>query len=278
MTTAAHRADLRGLIWFYVLATAVTWVCYIPLVLDAHGRLSIDLDLQSLLGLTAIMAPTLTACVLAAVRGGRGELRRLLDMAVRVRFAARWYLVVLLVPFAVPLAAVAVESLLSGTAPAAWLVAPTTWTLATFWMAAVGEDLGWRGYALTRALGQWGPVKASVVHGSLWALWHLPMFFMPGTAQNDQVFPMFLLQLIGATMIFVRIFIGTGGSVAAMMLMHATANLAFNTVPVFATEGGNPTRAALVSVIYLLAGVVALATLPRRTSPTAGVTTVTEAA
>ena len=42
------------------------------------------------------------------------------------------------VPFAVPLTAVALDALLSGTAPAAWLIAPTAQTLATFWIAATG--------------------------------------------------------------------------------------------------------------------------------------------
>ena len=196
---------------------------------------------------------------------GIQALRRLLGMALRLRFGIRWYLLALGVPFAVPLTAVAVDALLSGTAPAAWLVAPTAQTLATFWIAAIGEDLGWRGYALSRALGRWRPSTACLVHGTLWAAWHLPMFFMPGTAQSDQVFPVFMLQIIGATMIFTRLFVATGGSVAAMMLMHAAANLAFNTVPVFATEGGNGTRTLLVSLLYLGAGAVALATLPRRT-------------
>src|SRR5690606_34361212 len=206
--------------------------------------------------------PTSSPCLRAAARGVGRELRGLLGRPVRVRFRPRWYLLALGVPFAVPLAAVALDALLSGTAPAAWLVAPTAQTLATFWIAAIGEDLGWRGYALSRALGRWRPVTACVVHGALWALWHLPMFFMPGTAQSDQMFPIFVLQLIGATMIFTRLFLATGGSVAAMMLMHAAANLAFNTVPVFATEGGNGTRTLLVSLLYLAAGAVAMATPP----------------
>lgn len=264
MRTDAPRADVRGLTWFYVVAIAVTWACYTPVVLAAHGRVGIDEGTRGLLGLAAILAPTVTACVLAAARGGRRELRRLLGMAVRVRFGPGWYLLAVAVPFAVPLAAVAIDAALAGTAPAAWLVAPTAQTLATFWIAAIGEDLGWRGYALSRALDRWRPATACTVHGALWALWHLPMFLLPGTAQADQTFPLFTLQLIGATMIFTRLFVATGGSVAAMMLMHAAANLAFNTVPVFATEGGNGTRALLVSVLYLAAGAVALVTSPRR--------------
>src|SRR5690606_25379066 len=156
--------------------------------------------------------PTSSPCLRAAARGVGRELRGLLGRPVRVRFRPRWYLLALGVPFAVPLAAVATDALLSGTAPAAWLVAPTAQTLATFWIAAIGEDLGWRGYALSRALDQWGPVKANLIHGPVWALWHLPMFFMPGTAQADQMFLMFVVQIVGATMIFTRIFIGTGGS------------------------------------------------------------------
>src|SRR5690606_26176005 len=198
------RADIRGLLWFYVVATAITWLCYVPIVLAARNGAPLRTDVHGLLGLVAVLAPSLTACVLAGVRGGRRELRRLLGMALRLRFRARWYLLVLTVPFAVPLAAVALDALLSGTAPAAWLVAPTAQTLATFWIAAIGEDLGWRGYALSRALDRWGPVTASLIHGPVWALWHLPMFFIPGTAQADQTFAMFAVQVTGATMIFTR--------------------------------------------------------------------------
>src|SRR5690606_34803061 len=117
---------------FYGLATAVTWLCYVPIVLAARDGGPVRTDAHALLGLIAVLAPSLTACVLAGVRGGRRELRRLFGMALRLRFRARWYLLVVTVPFAVPLAAVALDALLSGTAPAAWLVAPAAQTLATF--------------------------------------------------------------------------------------------------------------------------------------------------
>jgi pyruvate carboxylase len=55
-------------------------------------------------------------------------------------------------------------------------------------------------------------------------------------------------------MIFTRVFLATRGSVLAMILMRAAANLAFNTVPVFATEGGNDTRTLLLALLYLVAG------------------------
>lgn len=264
MTTRDSRRIMGDVVWFIGLTTAVTWLCYLPLILAARATGELDRESPlALLGLLAVLAPTLTACALAAVRGGRQELRRLLGSAVRWRFPLRWYLVVLLVPFAVPLAAVAADAAVSGNAPTVWLAAPAAQTLATFCVAPIGEDLGWRGYALSRMLDLWSPVITCLVLGPVWALWHLPMAFVPGTAQADQSFLLFTVQVTGATMIFTRVFLATRGSVLAMILMHGAANLAFNTVPVFSHEGGNATRTALLSVLYLVAGVLALVTLPR---------------
>jgi len=265
------RRTIGDLVWFYAATMTVTWLCYTPIIFEARRVGTVDRESPLLLlGLLAVLAPTMTACVLAAVRGGRRELRGLLGMAVRARFPLRWYLTVLVIPFAVPLLAVAGDALISGAAPAAWLIAPSAQTLATFWIAPIGEDLGWRGYALSRLLTLSGPAATSLLLGPAWALWHLPMAFVPGTAQADQPFWAFTVQVTGATMIFTRVFLATRGSVLAMILMHATANLAFNTVPVFATEGGNHPRTLLLALLYLVAGVGALATLPRRRQPAAG--------
>lgn len=260
--TSRARGDLA---WFICLTIGITWLSYLPIIVAVRRDETVDHNSPvALLGLLAVLAPALTACALAAVRGGRRELRTLLGMAGRWRFPLRWYLVVLVVPFAVLLTGVAVDSLVSGVPPEAWILAPSAQTLATFWIAPLGEDLGWRGYALSRALTRWSPVATSLILGPIWALWHLPMALVPGTAQADQSFLLFTVQVTGATMLFTRVFIATRGSVLAMILMHAAANLSFNVVPVFAHEGGNATRTALISVLYLVAGVVALLTLPRR--------------
>lgn len=50
------------------------------------------------------------------------------------------------------------------------------------------EDLGWRGYVLDELQERMNAVVASLVLGTLWAIWHLPLFFMNGTYQNEMGF------------------------------------------------------------------------------------------
>jgi len=48
----------------------------------------------------------------------------------------------------------------------------------------LAEEPGWRGTAYPRLLESMGRVQAGLLLGAAWAVWHLPLFFIPGTIQN----------------------------------------------------------------------------------------------
>ncbi len=92
----------------------------------------------------------------------------------------------------------------------------------TFMGGPLGEELGWRGFALPRLQTSLGPVAASLVLGCLWAGWHLPLFLMKGWTSSP--IGLFALIEIGLTVLMTFGFNLSEGSVLVAVLMHATFN------------------------------------------------------
>jgi hypothetical protein len=58
-----------------------------------------------------------------------------------------------------------------------------------------------------------------------WGLWHLPMFWIPGTLQYGLPVPGYVLATIGYSMIYTCIYNGMKGSLLLASLYHAASNL-----------------------------------------------------
>ena len=114
--------------------------------------------------------------------------------------------------------------------------------LATIPSTAVqaGEEVGWRGYALPRLAAQLGFGPATIVLGIVWALWHLPLFLIPGTGSDGQSFAIYLLHVTAFSVAIGWLYWKTGGSLLLPMLLHAAINNTSGIVP-----GGLPQSVAL---------------------------------
>ncbi len=89
----------------------------------------------------------------------------------------------------------------------------------------VGEELGWRGYALPRLLSRHGAIRASLILGVLWGLWHLPLMWTEGALPYQQPVWLLLLDILAKSIIFTWVFLNTRGSVLLAVLLHASTNL-----------------------------------------------------
>ena len=89
-------------------------------------------------------------------------------------------------------------------------------------LGPLSEELGWRGYAQGRLQTRWSPQVSAVIVGSVWAFWHLPLFFMPGTSQHELNIPFigFLLGILSMSLLFAWQYNHTGGSIWAAIFFH----------------------------------------------------------
>ena len=117
----------------------------------------------------------------------------------------------------------------------------------------VGEELGWRGYALPRMLAERSALAASLIVDALWGAWHLLAFFVPGAPRYGLPFFAFLLLTMTYSVVIGWVFVHARGSVLVASLLHGAINLSRG----FFLGGVDPARAYwLLAAVY---GAAALA-------------------
>ena len=213
-------------------------------------------------------APTLAALLVAGLLPGAGGLRALLRQVGTWRVGVAWYLLVLLGPMALILCANVIYQVLGGTAPKHWLVFPTDLAfLGPLLAGALGEELGWRGFALPRLQSRYGALWASIGIGVIWGTWHLwPVITSGGlselTAANvAQTY----IRLIATAIIYSWLYNSTKGSLFLVMVAHVGHNLATDLIPI-AAEGAAAVP-VIIALLYLGAAIaVVLMTGPRTLS------------
>jgi membrane protease YdiL (CAAX protease family) len=218
---------------FFVLTFAVTWTAWLGgAALAARSHVGL-FGIGGPLFLFGVFAPALVAISMTARRDGRAGVWRLIAGIGRWRVSGRWYLFAMSYMAVTKLLAAAAQRLATGGWPA---FGTTPWplllaaTLTSAW-AQAGEEIGWRGYALPRLTPLVGLGGASALLGVIWACWHLPLFFMPGTGSDGQSFPIYLLHVSSLSVILAWVYWKTGRSLLLVMLMHASVNNTTEVVP-----------------------------------------------
>ena len=232
--------ERAGTTAFFVAAVLWTWSCWIPVVLTLRARGIADM-LQAPTWARALadlggLGPSLTALLLTAHGEGWAGVRRLLR-SLRLWRASPWvHVAVWLGP-----SLFLVAALLMAPAKAAELGSPV-WhrlRLAPLAFAAalpfgpLGEELGWRGYALPRLQARHGALASSLMIGAVWTLWHVPFFWAPaGTTISGSPITVlavckYLAMLVGLSIVMTWIYNSSNGSTGLSVAFHATWNTSF---------------------------------------------------
>ena len=212
------------LITFFVLTYVISWIFLSPLVV-LHDGIAGTRGL--VLNLLAANVPSLLAIVLTAIVLGRGALHKLLGRLLIWRVNPLWYLVVI-GPAVLAGGVVALNTLLGGpplSVDVSLLFAVIMLAFSIFPGSALGEEIGWRGYALPRLQAGRSALSASLILGVIWGFYHLPLFFTGQAARPLSLFPPFLISVIALSVILTWVYNSTGGSLLMVVLLHATYNL-----------------------------------------------------
>jgi membrane protease YdiL (CAAX protease family) len=200
----ASLIDRHPLSAFFVIAFALTWVT-VPV------------------GTFMAAGPLIASLIVLGVTGGRAGIRALGRRMVQWRVRWPYYVAALLVPISVGLAAGGGD-VAFGASDAAFANLEVSALLLAFALrmvvpmfAPLGEEPGWRGFALPRMQRVRTPFAATLLLGVIVAAWHAPLLIMSSVKFE----PVMLLGTVAVTFWYTWLFNRTGGSVFMTMVAHA---------------------------------------------------------
>ena len=237
---------------------ALTYSAWGTLVFLAHqNKAAYGQILFMLLYAAGGLGPTVAAYVAVLSTKLEAPLAEFHRRLFRFRMPSRWYVVAVFLPVALTVAAEVLVMTVGSTDFRPFLAKPC-FLFVPYWFGMVAggglEELGWRGIAQPELEKRFHRPVAALIVGSLWSVWHLPLFALPGVSQYGRNFPVFAAALIGDAMILAWLCARTG-SIFACIMYHASENAAWAVV-----VGNQPQRVRAVALtsagIRLAAGIL----------------------
>jgi membrane protease YdiL (CAAX protease family) len=174
----------------------------------------------------AVYVPSVVGILLTGLFEGRAGLAALFAR-LDPRRGGWWVLITILLFVGAGLVAGWIDSLLLG-APGPrlnWRPAPQILLVSVFLdPGPIGEEFGWRGFALPRLIQRHSPLVATLILGALWAIWHLPAFFVPELPQSQFNLAAFMLSTVALAIVITWLWLKSKGSLLVAIAAHLMTN------------------------------------------------------
>ena len=218
---------------FFVLTFGLSWVFWYGGI--AVSRSSPTSSLVLAAEAVGSFGPTLVAFAMTLRRSGRIGAHCLLRRGFPSKIPVQYLLLIAIIPLGV-------------NGSAYWLAggrhphfSPVTilytFVLYFFLGGSVGEEFGWRGFALDRLQSRWDWILSSVVLGLIWSAWHFPLHFVAGTTQSSTPQWVFFLSTTALAVIMTWIYNRTGRNLFGMLLLHTFENITVVMFPPIVVAG-----------------------------------------
>ena len=196
----------------------------------------------------------IAAIIVASITRGRSGLKDFLSRCLRWRVGLKWYAAALLVPVALALVQVFLNVLSGAPMPTAAQLGPWFGVLLlfpdSFIDAPLGEESGWRGFALPRFSASRSPLTNTLILGALLAGWHLPLALVAPSVVA------YLIGTVASAVLANWVYYNARESALLVILYHTASNtMGRYFFPMF--SGADLVRMSwLFAAVYSLAAVV----------------------
>lgn len=236
----AKAFEARNLMIFFLLAFGLTWIkSVLEFTFDVKMPASITdpaILFVLFIGIPGAFGPTIAAFVVTALTEGKLGVKALWKRFWNRNASLKWLLVALVLYDVMRLTANLIARALDHqTYPVLELPDPL-WSyipalVTPFIINGMGEEFGWRGYALPRFQARWNALTSSLILGVIWACWHLLFFFIPMATLYGRNFLEWAPWIVLSSVIYTWLFNNSKGSVLIAALFHATANYSMFILP-----------------------------------------------
>lgn len=218
---------------FYVTVFALTWGFWLLAILFKNNN-----TLLFLFMLLGLLMPALTAIVTVLTSGNKmlkDDLKRKITGFYRIR---PLYIIIPVIIFGIVVVCSIGSSVLLGGSPDQFSFTEDfsfsiggSSALLTLFLASLIEEMGWRGYGEDAVGNYHSWFKESLIFGCVWACWHLPLFFVPGTyhyglREMGLIYVInFLVSAIPVDFLQTWVYVKNNRSMLATMIFHLFLNV-----------------------------------------------------
>ncbi len=220
------------------------------------GALAFDFP-QSPVVILGVWGPTLSAILVTTIFYGKDGLRRFLGR-VKAREGFKWFLPLLVFFLAIGLSGRFLGSVAAGVEfdPRFWGWAWVAQVMLTqFLIAGMGEEFGWRGFALQRLQHVTTPLRATLVIAFFHLLWHAPTYWLGQGMHNvPAIWAVFFL--LPWTILFTWAYNRSRGSILVSVFFHATSGATLSYTAFLPSERVVPITPDLITMAWLPDGLM----------------------
>jgi len=205
---------------FFIITFLWTWAFWLPWIFVGHGHATMSLG---------AFGPVIGVLISLRTLNGKGSIKNFFKSFISLKFGLKVWLTIFIVLVLSIIIGYIIPKLYGKNETPPYLPSIYLFPLFLLQMILLGggqEEIGWRGYILPYLEKKYGLNIGSLILGVIWAVWHLPLWFIPGTSQQAYMnFFAFSFSCIGLSYIFSWIIAVSCNRLLSGVIIHGSVNV-----------------------------------------------------